>query len=293
MNNYLKLIRLRQWIKNGFLFLPIFFDVKITDIHLLLNNIYGFISFSFVASAVYILNDYKDLEYDKLHPRKMNRPLAEGTVSSQNAFILMSGLLVAAFLIGLLLPIKFLIFTGMYFAINLLYSFRLKHISILDILLISIGFILRIFAGGAVTNITPSAWLIIMTFLLAIFMALAKRRDDVLLFEKSGVKARSVIPGYNIEFLNIGMSVMASVIIVAYLMYSLSPDVIKRFGTNNLYLSVIFVVLGILRYLQLAIVKKDTASPTDILYKDHLIQFSLLGWLITVSLILYFSNIFN
>ncbi len=282
-----QLLRVHQWIKNGFLFLPLFFDQQITNLECLGYTFIGFLAYSFTASALYVLNDYQDRETDRDHPVKKYRPIASGVVSPAFAFSFFLALLVFAVLLSLVLPIYFLLILAGYFILNLLYSYKLKHIPILDITLVAIGYVLRIFAGAVICSITPSVWIIVMTFLLALFIAMAKRRDDVLLFMESGTKSRKVIDGYNLAFLNNAMSIMASVVIVAYLMYTLSPEVEARLNTDKLYLSLLFVILGIMRYLQKALVEDDTGTPTEILYRDPFMQSTLLGWFISIGVILY------
>ncbi|MEX0967852.1 MAG: decaprenyl-phosphate phosphoribosyltransferase [Bacteroidia bacterium] len=288
ISTYLKLLRAKQWVKNGFLFLPLFFDQKITDTHCLLLTLLGFVAFCLFASAIYILNDYNDIAKDRQHPEKRFRPLASGAVETKAAWVTMIMLFAVAVIISLWLPQAFLMIALSYVILNIFYSFYLKHVPILDITLVSMGFILRVFAGAVICAIVPSMWLVTMTFLLALFIALAKRRDDVLIFLESGKKMRKAIEGYNIEFLNIAMAVMAAVIIVAYLMYTTSELVMARFATHSLYFSTIFVILGLLRYLQLAFVEKTTGSPTDLVYKDLFLQLILIGWVGFNAVIIYF-----
>ncbi len=287
MMKYFHLLRINHWIKNTFLFLPLFFGLKLNDIDLLIHSFIGFISFSLFASASYIINDYFDIERDRVHPDKSKRPLASGTISKKSSFIILGVILIIAVVLALRLPIQFLYIAIFYFFINILYSIKLKHFSIIDILIIAAGFILRIYAGGVIAGIVPSIWLTLMTFLLALFIALAKRRDDVLIYLDKGQKMRKVVEGYNIEFLNVAMSIMASVIIVAYIMYAISGEVMERLHTDKLYYSVVFVISGILRYLQLVLIEKDSGSPTELLYRDRTLQFTLLGWIVSIGLILY------
>lgn len=195
------------------------------------NTALGFLAFSFVASAIYILNDYLDREHDRQHPRKRTRPIASGAISPGKARLSMGVLVIFSGGVSLLLPWQFMVYALIYLVINIGYSFRLKHIPIVDIALVSVGYVLRIFAGAVICKIAVSEWLITMTFLLALFIALAKRRDDVLLYIEKGTKARSVLDGYNLSFLNSAMSIMASVIIVAYLLYTLSPEVQQKLHT--------------------------------------------------------------
>jgi decaprenyl-phosphate phosphoribosyltransferase len=281
------LIRLKQWIKNLFLFMPLFFDLKFNDPELLKLNLIAFFSFSFLASAVYIMNDAFDLKSDRSHPEKKHRALAAGKISKAHASLLFSVLLLLFLGSGLLLNKSFLVLGFIYLLMNILYSWKLKHIPVIDVLIIAIGFVLRVFAGGVVTGIEPSAWLTVMTFLLALFIAFGKRREEVVFFEESGIKTRKVIDGYNIYFLNIAMALMASVVLVAYLMYSLTEDVIIRLHTDKLYLTSIFVITGLLRYLQLAVVKNKSGSPTELFYQDWMIQLAAAGWLLTLIILIY------
>ena len=174
-----------------------------------------------------------------------------------------------------------------YAVMNIAYSFHLKHVAILDVTIIAIGFVLRLFIGSAVTGIPLSMWIVVMTFLLALFMALAKRRDDVLIFMETGKKMRKVIDGYNLQFLDTAMAIMASVVIVAYTIYTTSTDVTARFHTQYLYLTSLFVILGIMRYLQIAFVHLDSGSPTRIVLKDRFMQLTILAWIISFAWILY------
>ncbi len=287
LTSIIKLMRPHQYIKNLFIFLPLFFAMKITDIGLLSNAFIAFIAFSLSASAIYTLNDYHDIEEDKHHPKKKNRPLASGAISKPQAVIIMSVLFLSAFTLMSLLSLKAVAILLTYVIMNIAYSFYLKHVSIVDVNIIAIGFVLRLFIGSVVTDIQLSKWIIIMTFLLALFMALAKRRDDVLIFLDTGKKMRKVIDGYNLQFLDTAMAIMASVVIVAYTIYTTSPEVVARFHSDYLYLTAFFVILGVMRYLKIAFVYKNSGSPTKIVATDLFMQLILLGWVITFVWILY------
>jgi len=283
----IKLMRPHQYIKNLFIFLPLFFALKITDTTLLTNAFIAFIAFSLTASAIYTLNDYHDIEEDKQHPKKKHRPLASGAVSKSQAIIIMAVLGVAGFALMATLSFKAVGILAAYAAMNIAYSFYLKHVAILDVVTIAIGFVLRLFIGSAVTDIPLSMWIVITTFLLALFMALAKRRDDMLIYLDTGKKMRKVIDGYNLQFLDTAMSIMASVVIVAYVIYTSSAEVIARVNSEYLYLTGLFVIIGVMRYLQVALVLKDSGSPTKIVLKDRFMQLTLIGWVLTFAWILY------
>jgi decaprenyl-phosphate phosphoribosyltransferase len=287
LKNHIALMRPLQYFKNLFIFAPLFFGLKITDIKLLSTAFLAFVSFSLVASAVYVFNDYHDVEEDRLHPTKKYRPLASGSVSKKSALLLMLALLVAGMGGACLLGRQMLFIVSVYLVINIAYTLKLKHLAIIDVFIIAIGFVLRLFIGSAVTSIQLSVWIILMTFLLALFLALAKRRDDVLVFLSGGDKVRKVIDGYNLDLVNLSMTIIASVTTVSYIMYTVSPEVIKKAHTDKLYLSVVFVLLGIMRYLQIAFVENKSGSPTDVLIRDRFIQLTILGWVLTLSVLIY------
>lgn len=287
---YIQLIRVHQWIKNTFVFLPLFFAGRLFSSPESLLHLAGiFLCFSLTASGIYILNDYMDRDADRQHPEKNTRPLASGSISITQAGILMSLLLISGLSGAFLLDLQTGWIVTVYFLMNVLYSIRLKHVPILDITIIAIGFLLRIFAGGEIADIALSRWIIIMTFLLALFMGIAKRRDDVLLFQASGNKARKSLDGYNLDFINISLGLMSAVIIVSYIMYTLSEDAAASIKNKNVYLTTIFVILGLLRYLQITMVENKSGSPTKILLKDRFIQCTVAGWIITYYIFIYTS----
>jgi decaprenyl-phosphate phosphoribosyltransferase len=285
MRLYIQLIRPKDWAKNLFLFIPVFFAGKIFDYHTIMELLGGFVCFSLVASSIYIINDYRDIEDDKIHPLKKLRPLAAGTVSKISAVIICIAFLVIGFILAWFIRDKFLFVLLIYFLLNLGYSFGLKSIPILDIFIVAIGFVLRVKAGAVIAFIGLSEWLVIMVFLLALFMALAKRRDDVLLKLSSGTDMRKAVKGYNLEFINVALSLICAVTVVAYFMYTTSAEIVARLQTYRLYYTCLFVLAGIFRYLQLIFVQQNSQSPTKILYKDRFIQVTILLWIISFYII--------
>ena len=278
-NAYVRLARPHQYIKNGFIWLPLLFGYKLTDLHAVLHVFWAFVAFSLAASSVYVLNDIKDIDQDRKHPTKKNRPLASGALNISQAVMFMTVLLSLAFLISIfLLNGSFLLILAAYLLLNVAYSFSLKHIAILDV--VAIGFVLRVFAGCVGGGYLVSHWLTIMTFLLAIFLALGKRRDDLLL-SACGNNVRKCLEGYNLEFVSLCMVIMTSVTIVAYLLYCVSPEVALKHGTGNLYLTGFWVILGFLRYLQVTLVEGRSGSPTLILLKDCFLLVVVAGWIST------------
>ena len=285
-------MRVHQWVKNVVLFLPLFFALEIMDLTKVGRTALAVIGFSLVASSIYILNDYFDREADAKHPIKKNRPLAAGTVKPNAALILMAVInlvgLSLVFVANLENHWGFYL-TLVYLGMNLAYSFKLKHIPIVDICIIATGFVLRVLIGGNVGDLQITHWIVIMAFLLALFLGLAKRRDDVLL-DSIGKKVRKSIDGYNLEFINGAMMIMASVTIVGYIMYTLDDSLAERFGENNkIFYTTFFVILGILRYMQITFVEEKSGSPTKVLLKDIFLQLVVVGWIVSFVLLIYFK----
>lgn len=289
MKHYIKLIRPHQWVKNGFILLPLFFSLRFIELPLLGETLIVAAAFCLVASAIYVLNDLNDVDEDRNHPVKKFRPLASGAVKPAEAYFLI------VFFLAVGLPAIFFIspnsfyITLAYVGVNFLYSLGLKHIPIIDISMIAIGFVLRLFIGAKVDYIPLSHWIIIMTFLLALFLALAKRRDDVILASQ-GNEVRKSIDGYNLEFCNGGMMIMASVTLVSYVLYCISPEIILKFGTDKVYLTVFFVIIGILRYMQITFVKQESGSPTKILLRDFFLQITIAGWILAFVFLMYYDK---
>jgi len=276
VNNYMSLIRPNQYIKNLFVFAPLLFTFDYS-VSALIQAFVVFILFSLAASGIYIFNDLTDIEEDQRHPVKQHRALASGLISKGNAAFLMVGLSSVSLIISYLVQIDLFFVILIYTLLNIAYSVKLKHIVLIDIFIIASGFVLRIFAGAFAINVNPSMWIIIMTFLLALFLAIAKRRDDIVLSQKGKLTRRN-IDGYNIELVNATMVMMAAVIIVSYIIYTISPEVTSRMHSEKLYLTVFFVILGIMRYMQLTFVEERSGSPTKIVLTDRFIQLTLFFW---------------
>lgn len=285
----LSLIRPQQWLKQIFIFLPLFFDKKLLDIDYLVNALYAFVAFSLAASAIYCLNDIMDIEADKQHPKKCLRPLASEQISKPQAYTIMAILILSSigiayftfdtlYLLGIIVG---------YIVLNICYCIRLKHVAIVDVFIIASGFCLRVAAGGVATDIWISQWIILQTFLLALFLAFAKRRDDVVIFNQNGSKARRNINRYNLDFLNNAISIVATMTMMCYIIWCVSEEVIVRMGTNHLYITAFFALMGVMRYLQITMVDNKSGSPTKILIKDKYIHFCIAGWVITFLVLIY------
>lgn len=284
----LTLMRPEHWVKNLFLFVPAFFAARLAEPVVLGRTVLAFAAFSLTASAVYVLNDLADAAHDRQHPLKCRRPVASGVVGRWSAMLLMAVLLIGGSGLAFVLSPEVLLVCLLYFVLNIFYSFFLKHIAIVDIALIGLGFLLRVSAGGAAAGVAVSQWLIVLTFLLALILALAKRRGEFVL-ETGGGTSRRSLEGYNLPFLDASMVVCSTVAIVAYLMYCFSPEVTERIGSHHIYYTSFFAIVGILRYLQLTLVFNRTESPTWVLLHDVFLQVVLAGWLGCFVWLLYWG----
>lgn len=291
MINYIKLLRPDQWVKNIFVFLPLFFSGRLENVELIKISVIVFIAFSLAASSIYCFNDIQDMEADQKHPKKCKRPIASGAISPKVGYIIMFLCLITSLIILFLAggEQKYILISiiSFYYLMNVVYCTKLKSYAIVDVMIIAIGFILRILIGGVATQINLTVWIILMTFLLALFLAFAKRRDDVVLYQQTGVTARENTRHYNLEFMNQVISIIASITIVSYIMYTVSPDVTERLHSQYIYLTSIFVLAGIIRYLQIAIVDAKSGSPTKILMKDKFIQGCIVCWIISFFILIY------
>ena len=294
MRPIIQLMRPQQWLKNLFVFLPLFFDRHLFDLEYLLPCLLMFLAFSLAASGIYCFNDIRDAEADRLHKEKRHRPIASGAVSPTTGYIVMASCwIVAAVLLALIprvggqdTPWLYLVVGG-YVLLNTAYSLKLKQLAIVDVFIIAIGFVLRVLAGGMAAGIFLSHWIVLITFLLTLFLAFAKRRDDVVTLEESGVAMRPSVNHYNLAFMNQAISIIASITMVCYIMYSVSPKVVERFNSPYVYLTSLFVLAGIIRYLQITIVDVKSGSPTRVLLKDRFIQGCVICWIVSFALIIY------
>lgn len=292
ITSIIRLCRPNQWVKNLFVLLPLFFSGNLFNIKLFGYSLVAMASFCLASSAIYCLNDYIDVDADRQHPVKRSRPVASGAIGKGTCLILMVILSIASIVILFILPhdyaINSIYVIGIYIVLNYAYCLKLKRIALIDVAIISIGFVLRVALGGIATGILISYWIVIMTFLLALFLSLSKRRDDILIYHKTGKKMRHNIDKYNLEFMNQATTLVATVMLVSYIMYTVSSEVVARFHSNLVYITSVFVLLGLLRYIQLSVVFASTGSPTKILLHDRFVQTCIVGWIVTFALIIYF-----
>ena len=284
---YFQVFRVKQWVKNLFILIPGFFAGTLFNIEFIPSLIQGFFSFSFIASSIYVINDIRDIEVDRLHPVKQNRPFAAGKISKSHGYVLMTISLVFGVAGAFLISASFLYLSLTYLFMNICYSLGLKKIPILDLLIVSSGFIIRVYLGGILSDVAVTHWLSIMIFLLSLFLVLGKRSDDIQIMEEKGTVVRKTSLQYNKDFINSCITLVSGVIIVSYISYTVSPEVVEQWDSEYMFVTTIFVIAGLMRYLQLIMVEHKTGSPVDILYHDRFIIVTLLAWIGSFFLIIY------
>ena len=290
IRHIIKVARPTHWIKNLFVFLPVFFGGGLLNTSEAVSAALTFLSFSLAASAIYCLNDIIDVNADRAHPVKCKRPIASGAITIPQAYGMMALSMLVSIVLMFLLPAgqtKTIFVIVAYFVINVAYCLRLKEYAIIDVCIIASGFVLRILAGGYATGVHLSKWIVLMTFLLTLFLAFAKRRDDVLRMNTTGRAPRKNTSRYNLTFINQAITITGSVMVVCYVMYTVSPEIIAQFATDKLYLTSILVILAILRYLQISVVDEKSGDPVKVALSDRATQLILLAWMLSFLIIIY------
>lgn len=273
-------MRPKQWYKNFVLFVGIIFSLNLFNIHMWITVLFSFIIFCLVSGSEYIINDIMDKEKDKIHPRKRNRPIASGKLNTSNALIFVVLMLCVAFMGAYIINIQFLGIALAYFLLIVLYSLFLKHIALVDVLTISLGFVLRAIAGCFAIKVSISPWLILCTFLIALFLALGKRRHEVILLENGANKHRKVLENYSPEMLDKMMTIVTSTLIMSYSLYT--------FLTSNTWMMVTIpiVLYGIFRYI-LLVNSKNMGGEPEMLFKDKGMVSCIVLWVISIFGVLY------
>ncbi len=286
----LKSIRPQQWLKNLFIFAPLIFSENIFNRSMFLQSLLAFAVFCLLSGALYILNDLKDIEEDRLHPIKSKRPLAAGELKKRQAIAAFVILSFISLLFASLVNEEFLWVCLVYYFLQIAYSFALKHVVILDVFIVASGFFLRVIAGAVAIQVQISPWLLICTTLLALFLALSKRRHEILLLDEEAVNHRPILKEYSPYLLDQMISVVTASTVIAYCLYTISGETIEKFGTNKLILTVPFVLYGIFRYLYLIHQKAEGGTPETLILKDRPLLFDIFLWIISAALIIYFGR---
>jgi 4-hydroxybenzoate polyprenyltransferase len=280
-------LRPGQWTKNLLVFAPLVFAVRLFDLQSDVKAGLGFLVFCALSSAVYLANDVMDREADRQHPRKRLRPIAAGTISVATALLTAILLGTAALAAGFALEWRFGAMAAGYVVLQVLYSTRLKHIVIVDALTLAIGFVLRAIAGALLIDVVVSHWLFVCTILGALFIALAKRRHEILLLAGGAGTHRPILAEYSPYLLDQMIGVVTASTLIAYIFYTISPETEQKFGTSWLGLTIPFAVYGIFRYLYLVHQREGGGSPSDLLLDDRPLLACVTLWVIAVVLIIY------
>jgi 4-hydroxybenzoate polyprenyltransferase len=285
---YFHVMRISHLIKNVLIFAPLVFSLQFTKNNIFLVTI-TFIVFSLIASSIYIFNDIADIESDRKHLHKRHRPIASGVISiKQGLVFFLSLFLIGTIIILLLLPPTVFAITTGYFLLNILYSWHLKRIPILDVMVVAIGFVLRILAGAAAITVSVSPWILLCTFFGALFIAFGKRKGEIGILKENSSQIRNVLSSYHPEFLNQLLGTTAAITIITYALYTIDNHTMERFGTYHLLYTVPFVVFGIFRYFQIIYVQSKGDDPTKIFSSDQPMIFNIVLWGIVFFSIVHF-----
>ena len=270
----IRLLRPRQWVKNVFVLAPLFFAPGSLNTASVNVTAFGFLAFSVAAGAAYAFNDILDRQTDRYHVEKRRRPVAAGEISLKAAARVAALAAIIALAIAMVLAVEFAGILLIYLVLNAAYSIWLKHVLVVDVAIITLGFVLRVYAGGVLIDVEPSAWIVVMTALLALFLALAKRQ---------GTEPQRYPP----VFLKVAIPVMLAGLLAGYVAYTMDANVMARLGIERLYVTVPLVVFGIFRYLQLAFAKKLSSDPTELLFSDALLPAIVACWVATLAALIY------
>ena len=286
---FLRLIRMPQWIKNSFVLVPLVFSKHFFDGEYILRSFYGFIAFCFVSSVVYIINDLVDKDEDRLHPTKKERPIASGKVSPSMAIIVAVVFFILNLLFSLQLNLHFLTVSLCYLCLNLFYSFYSKNVVLLDIFSIAAGFMLRVIGGAYAIQVEISSWLLLTTMFLSLFLAVMKRRSELLLSTETthNNSTRKVLANYNLGFTDQMATISAAAVIICYALYTTAQRTIVTFHTENLIYTTPFVVFGIFRYMYLVYKHDQGENTTEIMLHDKPMIFNILLYTAAIVFIIY------
>jgi 4-hydroxybenzoate polyprenyltransferase len=283
-------LRPYQWVKNTLVFGALIFSRSLSHRDAVLLAVGGFISFCMASSGIYLLNDISDLKEDRAHPVKRLRPLASGAISTSTAAIVMALLLVGSLFLGFRLGAAFGLTLSLYLVINVAYSLRLKHMVILDVMILSMCFVLRAVAGAVVIDVKASAWLILCTLMLALLVGFGKRRHEIVLLNQDAGNHRASLQEYSLPFLDLMMAISAGAALVTYALYTMADETVQRFGSRGLMLTVPFVVYGVFRYLFLIHQRKDGGDPARLFITDIPTILNVVIWVSVTCVVLYGSS---
>jgi len=284
----IKLIRIPQWIKNFFVFVPLVFSLNLFNEKFFITSLIGFVAFCLTSSMIYIINDIIDADADRAHPRKKNRPIAAGKISPKQGILITVIFGIAVIILIYNTDINFILLLSLFFFINVLYSLKLKHVVLLDIFSIAAGFLIRVLAGAIIIQVAISSWLILTTMFISLFLAVMKRHSELEIVEKgSTTETRKVLAFYSLNFADQLATIAAAGVIICYALYTVSERTISVFRTENLIYTTPFVVYGIFRYMFLVYMNKQGENTTHILISDLQMIVTVVLYVVFTMLIIY------
>src|SRR5574338_27198 len=288
LKNYFQLLRVPQWIKNLFVFIPLLFSLHLFEREYFLLTFKAFLIFCLAKSVIYIVNDIIDIKADAVHPKKKFRPLPSGKISVPAAWLASVILFVVIVFLTILSPKEFIFLLVSFISINVLYSIYFKHIVILDIFSIAAGFSIRVLAGAAIINVPVSSWLILTTMFISLFLAVMKRHSELeQITESDKTQTRKVLAEYSLTFTNQIATVAAAGVIICYALYTVSERTVSVFGTENLIYTTPFVVFGIFRFMYLEYLNQKGENTTQIMLTDIPMIMTVVLYALTTILIVY------
>ena len=286
--SFIKLIRIPQWIKNLFVFVPLVFSKHLFDKDYLISSLIAFLIFCLISSIVYVINDIADVESDRLHPKKKSRPIAAGKINTKQAISISGILFIVAIILMGNYNLRFISCVGFYFILNILYSFVLKNIVLLDIFSIAAGFMIRVFAGAFAISVEISSWLILTTMFISLFLAIMKRRSELNLVENHDfVATRKVLQHYSLNFADQMATIASAGVIICYALYTVAQRTVTIFHTDSLIYTTPFVVFGIFRYMYLVYMNQKGENTTEVMISDPAMIVNVILYIITTTLIIY------
>jgi len=288
IKNYFQLLRIPQWIKNLFVFVPLMFSLHLFEVSYFTTTLKAFVIFCLASSFIYIINDIIDIEADAAHPKKKFRPLPSGKISKESAWIVSVLIFVILIVLSFISPIEFIYFLAGFIVLNITYSIYFKHIVILDIFSIAAGFTIRVLAGAAIINVPVSSWLILTTMFISLFLGVMKRHSELeQITESETTSTRKVLAEYSLTFTNQMATVAAAGVIICYALYTVSQRTVSVFGTENLIYSTPFVVFGIFRFMYLEYLNQKGENTTQIMLTDVPMIITVILYITTTVLIVY------
>ena len=283
----LSLLRVRHWIKNLFVFFGLVFSLNLFNPKLVILSSLCFFAFCFASSFVYIINDLIDIDKDRMHPTKKNRAIASSKIDLRLVVLLLIVLLIASLLLSIIVSFKIVIVILIYIVINILYSLFLKHIVILDVMVIAFGFVLSVLAGTFSIDVEASSWILLTTLSVSLFLGFGKRRNEIIVMGKDEYLHRPVLEHYNLKLLEYMIIVSVTLSIITYILYTIDSGTILKFDTDKLYYSVPLVIFGLFRYMYILFKKDRGGDPADIVSKDRYIIATVVIWIVIMILFIY------